>query len=661
VDSSPTSGSASGVFAFAGAGLSLSMPSGLPLFWMLRDEILAQLGLFDYLSAVHRGSSLTGAQLVAEGLAPEPFMQALRQAGASVDRWLAQALTGGGPNAGHAAFAGLAAAGAHAWTVNYDTLIEQAGGSALDVSAWPDAPGRRGLLKPHGTAGGPLIASSDQVLRPLAGPWRDRLEADLAGSHTVVFIGYSGRDLDFQPLWHELLGGKRVLWFDRPHRPGRTEPPDQARRRQILGRQPDDSTLEFLPAWGAAGAANPTSAFVSWAARPGAGSADPVLVRRLDDPVPPRRFPTLTDRPAAARAAALSILGDPRSALRLHARRALAGPDRRTAAKQGLVVALNHGGSRTGAALAASAALPPSVLRDGLARKRASILFNQGRHDDVLRLTRDATAPAMVVLRSGSVRMTGPLDNAADLAAQALQGALGQGHPVLAANASLQLCYALMWAGRLDEARRAHDERLLPYAGLAATRWMSWAGVIDASLRLHALADTAQPDETALRPALDALALADGRFASEGLVDGRISALTVRLTACRIVGDTAGYRNVRTTLATLTSPRAGGTHYSRGHPFAAEAIAIEDGQLEARHDDKREHGLALLRQAARSKYPVHRAVAHIALASALTGPDRRRHAALARDTAVAIQARRIVAIANRLAAADTESAQVYFP
>lgn len=139
-DATPKLLTPSDLFVFAGGGVSLSMPAGLPLFWMLKDEILAQVGLWDRLSAEHRGSALTGRQEVARRLAPEPFMQALREAGADVDAWLAGALGGGKPNAGHAVLARLALSGARVWTVNFDDHIERAAGPGLLVGAWPDDP-----------------------------------------------------------------------------------------------------------------------------------------------------------------------------------------------------------------------------------------------------------------------------------------------------------------------------------------------------------------------------------------------------------------------------------------------------------------------------------------------------------------------------------------
>lgn len=86
--------------------------------------------------------------------------------------------------------------------------------------AWPKAPAPSAqLLKPHGTLTGDLILSSEQVLRGLDPLWESRLRGDVRG-RVVVFGGYRDRDLDFQPIWDDVLRpATRVLWFDMPATP----------------------------------------------------------------------------------------------------------------------------------------------------------------------------------------------------------------------------------------------------------------------------------------------------------------------------------------------------------------------------------------------------------------------------------------------------------
>ena len=122
--------------------------------------------------------------------------------------------------------------------MNFDTLIERASPSMLRC-AWPSTPsGDAQLLKPHGTLTGQLIVTADQVLKGLEPPW-ERQRADVEG-RTVIFVGYSGWDLDFQPLWNDALqAADTVLWFDMP------DPAEQERKRRLLHAVERSGWLEF--------------------------------------------------------------------------------------------------------------------------------------------------------------------------------------------------------------------------------------------------------------------------------------------------------------------------------------------------------------------------------------------------------------------------------
>jgi SIR2-like domain len=207
---------------FVGAGASLSMPAGLPVFDWLRDDVLRQLRLSQYVpGARFDHDPLTE---VAAGLVPEPFMLELSRSGIDVQAWLSRVLSRGRPNAAHHALAQLAAHGARIWTVNFDTLIEQASDQALGCIAWPRDPAAGApVMKPHGSVGGSLIVTAAQVLVGLDERWLARLRADVQG-RLAVFLGYRGRDLDFQPVWDEILDtASGVIWFERQvdGRPGR--------------------------------------------------------------------------------------------------------------------------------------------------------------------------------------------------------------------------------------------------------------------------------------------------------------------------------------------------------------------------------------------------------------------------------------------------------
>jgi hypothetical protein len=645
------------LFVFAGAGVSRSAPAGLPMFGPLRDELLRQVGLDRYLPPSDGRTddpAAAGRHAVAQGLAPEPFMLALREAGTDVQGWLHEVLGGGRPNAGHLTLARLALAGAHVWTVNFDRLVERSL-SDLSVVAWPDdpsSPNGLALLKPHGTLGGPLAFTAADVLAPLTGSWRERLVADIGASDTVVFVGYSGRDLDLQPLWDGLVRNRRVLWFDTP------DAAEQDRKRAVLRTCDQAGRLLFPPAVGETWP-NPTAAFVDWCANVGLGTVPSALRASLHDEPPAITFPVLRGDLEAARGEVLAVLGDPRSARRTFVSRSLRGPDRTGSARRAVNLALNHGGPATAAVLGLGRAFPPvghlREVREGLALKRVSVLFNAGRHDQVLRLTRrlpSSPVSTLLLLRAGSKRMTGSLDDAAYDAERALGLARQEKHPVRTANAALQWCYALLWAGRLDEARRAHDTALLPYAGLAATRWVAWAGVVHASLLVH----ERRPDG-----ALAALDLAASRFEAEALLDGLVSTLTVRLTALRQAGDDDGYRKSRQALAQVLDGRSAGTYHAPGHSFSREAVMLEDGQFLVHHEHAAVRGRALLADVTRSRYPVHAALAHLFLSSAgaVRAADHAEEALLLADR---IEARGIAEQARAVLSEPTPvHAELFFP
>lgn len=99
--------------------------------------------------------------------------------------------------------------------------------------------------------------TAEQVLGRLEDGWLDRLRADVSG-RTVVFVGYSGNDLDFRPVWDDVLqAAAHVVWFDRD------DPVAQARKRVLLRRVAAAGRLEFPPCRPVAGhPPNPSYDFV---------------------------------------------------------------------------------------------------------------------------------------------------------------------------------------------------------------------------------------------------------------------------------------------------------------------------------------------------------------------------------------------------------------
>ncbi len=653
--------SAEDLFVFAGAGVSRSTPAGLPLFPWLRDEILRQLDLGEYVPPTPGNDLLTAQQQVAAGLAPEPLMLALKRGGIDVAGWLSSVLSHGSPNAAHIALARLALAGARVWTVNFDTLIERAAGPALRVSAWPAEPAADArLVKPHGTLAGRLIVDSEDVLRGLAEVWQRRLQADVR-DRTVVFVGYSGRDLDFQPIWDDILrDAVQVLWFDMP------DENEQQRRRVLLRGVAEAGRLSFptgLPVSPGA-QPNPSWDFALWCRDQGLVDVDEALLSRLHDKTPALRYPQLRGNIPFGRVTVQHVLGDVAAARRSYLGLLAHGPDRGRAARELFATTVNHGRRVVGVTLALGLLLPPvgraGPMRDFARRKRATILSNMGRHAAVLRATSrlsDNDISTLWVLRAAAVRMTGSLDDAAAIAERAMRQALSEQHPIRVAHAAFQRGLSLVWAYRLPEARAHLDDRQRPYATLAATRWVAWADFTDAGLAIH------QADP---RRALRFIDAGSARFHAEGLLDGEIDMETIRLTALRLAGDDPAYLKQRRDLERLMDPsRREGIRYARGHRFTREAIALEDAEFARVHHADLDTAEQRYRFTARSRYPVHAALGQLGLATVQA--QRRRfpdHAHRALSLGRLVNARLVIHKAEQLlASADDQSAvsELFFP
>ncbi|MGH3170233.1 MAG: SIR2 family protein, partial [Trebonia sp.] len=225
-------------------------------------------------------------------------------------------LSGTQPNAAHHALAGLAAAGSRVWTVNFDTLIERASGDGLRTVAWPADPlPDTQLLKPHGSVGGNLVVTARQVIGKLGGKWEERLRADVRG-RTVLFIGYRGRDLDFQPLWDEVLSeAATVVWFDRWAGDAMSE---ATFKRKLLAGVNARGKLKLAPPAPLPPGARPDAAhnpswdFIAWCQDRGLIHVDPDLVLRLfeDRPAGERSYPPLPGDSTSARPAVQGMLGD---------------------------------------------------------------------------------------------------------------------------------------------------------------------------------------------------------------------------------------------------------------------------------------------------------------------------------------------------------------
>ena len=609
------------LMVFAGAGVSLSMPSGLPVFNGLRDEILHQLKLDRYVPDANY-DPLVNAKTkalwqVASGLVPEPFMLELSRAGIDVQSWLSTVLSAGRPNAAHHALAQLAGAGARVWTVNFDTLIEQASGNTLQALAWPEDPlGGAQLMKPHGSAGGQLIVTAEQVLAGLDDRWLNRLAEDVRG-RTVLFVGYRGRDLDFHPVWDTVLSqAVAVVWFDR-WSAGEME---EASRRRLLLRQVNESgRLELaapasFPAGTSAGAEpNPSWDFVAWCLDRHLITVDMGLVRQLFQKPPPVAYPALSGGTAWARPAIQGLLGDYAGARYSYLRTALRPGCQRKAASELVTSFVNHGGNATAALLAPALLLPESgrlaAAREVARRKRLSAWSRTGRHDAVLRATEalpPETLSTYLIIRAEALRTTGSLTEAAETARIARQRAREEKHPVRAAHAAFQEGLALLWAERLEDTRACLDRYVRPYAEQAASRWVAWADFLEGGLAVH---------NHEAGQALESYQAAETRFQAEILRDGVVSVKTARLTAHRLLGDSAAYGTELEEVIQLSSGgRDGERYYTRGSAFTAESI--DNDHAEFLRCGRRDLAAAwtLYQRTSASRYPLQACLGHLGLA-----------------------------------------------
>ena len=197
---------------FVGSFVSVRAPTGLPMAAELKQAILATLWreCRSRLSPALTGppsSTLRRSQW--SELPLEILMEEVLSAtGVPVDRLLSF-LSEAVPNRNHAVLARLLdQVSTRLVTTNFDELIEAARSVPGD---------RQRLSKPHGTISNPsdmTIQLTQVGRRIVSARKRSALELDLSG-RDVCFIGYSGRDLDIQPLLRS-APIRSVLWITKP-------------------------------------------------------------------------------------------------------------------------------------------------------------------------------------------------------------------------------------------------------------------------------------------------------------------------------------------------------------------------------------------------------------------------------------------------------------
>jgi hypothetical protein len=251
---------------------------------------------------------------------------------------------------------------------------------------------------------------------------------------------------------------------------------------------------------------------------------------------------------------------------------------------------------------------PTRGIRAAMRRRRLAILFNLGRHRRIVQATRTEygdDSSTWKALRSGSLRMVGRLDEAADVASVALERARLEGHPQRASNAAFQLALTHMWQGDIPGARTTLNADLRPLAKMAGNRWMAWADFLEGALAVHE------------RDVLGAnLALSTGqiRFKVERLGDGLISVMMARLTLARLENRHEEFLDVWSEIHTVMNSSTA-TNYPRGQPLRQQALAVELGEFircGGAHDEDPKQLFAF---AAESEYPYQSACGLLGLAA----------------------------------------------
>jgi tetratricopeptide (TPR) repeat protein len=514
-----------------GAGVSVAPPANLPLFAELRAALIRTLKLSE-------AATVPNAVEIAETLAPETFMQCIFDGELPIEEWLTTTLGRGAPNPVHAVLAQAIREGARIWTVNVDELIEAAAGAAARVAVLgaERPPDDANLLKPHGTvSGGQYVFRSDQVIKPLPHQWAQRLLADCYGRH-VVIVGYAGQDVDLRLVLNEALErASGVTWFEvEQNRPG------------LLERIPNlkNFTEPFV---GNTEARQLSADFLKWAADRSLPA--PILVRTRtsllatppDTPPLDGAIPPLDGDTRLARGFLLERIGDRKAAKRNYRRAALSRHRRQKALHKYQTIAFYGGAWWTRPIIWWSAgplaSFMPSKLRKRADRVHVTRLSShQGNHRAALRRAQrvgDPDDPAILLAQAKGARYTGDLQDALEKAGRC--EILAREHDSVdeLAHALFETAFASIWAGDFVEAQSILRELFSGVDALAGVRWVAWALWQHACLAIY---DNRATD------ALKDLAESYSLFGSDNLPAGQVAALTVQLTAARLVGNDALFK-----------------------------------------------------------------------------------------------------------------------
>lgn len=535
---------------FLGAGASLSLPAGGPLFAEVRDACAERMGVCtrDWPDQDPRRELL-------DHVIPEVFLKVVTDAGYRLEQALADAVSGGvGPNAVHRLAARVLQGGGTVWTTNWDGWIERAYLELVGEALRPAVPGT-GPPPPkppfygklHGTADDPgrLLFRTPQVMRPLPSVWH-RAVVESCRGRLLFVAGYGGADVDLFPALDAAMDVARAAyWFE------------GAGSAALLGhRLAGYETWRFrLTANADPAALPPAGRHLVWCGA-GSSASDPSrgLLDAFGDPTPAGAVPSPGDRYDAVsrRVRALRPQATSRGRRLLTeaiVRERLA--DRRGAGARHLAVVIV--GSRGDKLKALGALRNLGLLRARRLRTVASRVYaivepsreradfirqhaGEIRHDAALAeriasgkqsATIDAALNAAV-----STRWSGDLRIAERLARAQLDRALTQDldsakrdWPERVSRAAFELAQSLVWQDRYYD---ADDVCRTAHMRLSGAKWTAWEFAMSATVRF-AYGDYHEAEAQFAR--------AETILRLEGFDDYTVTLSTGRSASLRLLGD----------------------------------------------------------------------------------------------------------------------------
>ena len=203
---------------FAGAGVSMGEPAGLPGFRALTEKIAEQ-----------SGESELDIKKALDSISPDKYLGRLKDRGTDVHALAAEVLLK--PGIRHTELHRVLLSlypkpeAVRVVTTNYDLLFEQAVGDAFPVPTMPatyssELPTRKdfqGIVHLHGDVAHPsdmVLTKNDFAVAYLSeNPWAQRFVINLLSTNTLLFVGYSGNDVIFDYLISGLLSTESPRHF----------------------------------------------------------------------------------------------------------------------------------------------------------------------------------------------------------------------------------------------------------------------------------------------------------------------------------------------------------------------------------------------------------------------------------------------------------------